>query len=373
MRVLEEVLSKHIRAIYDMPTIGIVVSVPNKGIVDVNPALCKMLGYTRTELLEKKWTDITHPDDIDLDISFFNRIVSGEIDSYTIDKRYIHKNDAVIWIELSVECIKNSISNEIEFFVALVKNIDERKNAEQKLKNELTNSKELSKNLESRNKHLREFAHITAHNLRAPVSTMASLINIYENETDVSLRDTIVEKIAEVNTQLLETIDNLAEALEMQEGQNLDIRHTDIDYKLKRAIKFLQTDVDNSKAKISTDFSKAPTAFLYHGYLQSVFLNLVSNAIKYRSPNRDLIIDVSSDTDEKYTYIYFKDNGLGIDLNRHKHKVFGLYKTFHRNPNAKGVGLFMVKNQIEAMNGTITIESAVDNGTTFTLKFPKNG
>ncbi len=353
-----------------MPTIGIITSVPDKGIVDVNPAICKMLGYARKELLTKKWTDITHPDDVDLDVGYFSKILNNEIDSYTIEKRYIHKNDTIIWIELSVECIKND-DDEIDFFVALIKNIDDRKGAENRLQAELDKTKALSQNLENRNKHLREFAHITSHNLRAPVSTMASLLDMLISENDQEMRLTIIEKIEEVNSQLLETLDSLGEALEIQEGQNLEFKHADIDYKLKRTIKFLQTDIKANKVKISTDFSRAPTIYVYPGYMQSILLNLISNAINYRSKERDPIIHISSDTDENYTYIHVTDNGLGIDLERHADKVFGLYKTFHRNPKAKGVGLFMVKNQVEAMDGEISVESEVDKGTTFTLKFPK--
>ncbi len=370
MKAPEKALDKHLHALYGMPTIGIITSVPDKGMVDVNPAICKMLGYTREELLTKKWTDITHPDDVDMDVGFFTKILNNEINSYTIEKRYLHKNDTIIWIELSVECIKNK-KNEIAFFVALIKNIDNRKAAEQLLQEELKKSKELSKNLTNRNKHLREFAHITSHNLRAPVSTITSLLNILQKEDKQEVRLDIIEKIEDVNSQLLETLDNLGEALEIQEGQSLEFKHADINYKLNLTLKFLQTDIEANNVKITTDFSKAPTIYIYPGYIQSILLNLISNAIKYKSKERPPIIHISSSADEHFSYITVSDNGLGIDLQRHKDRIFGLYKTFHRNPNAKGVGLFMVKNQVEAMDGEISIESEVDKGTTFTLKFPK--
>jgi signal transduction histidine kinase len=72
---------------------------------------------------------------------------------------------------------------------------------------------------------------------------------------------------------------------------------------------------------------------------------------------------------ENYTTLIFQDFGIGIDLNRNRDKVFGLYQRFHNYPDSKGLGLYLVKSQVEAMGGTISIESEVDKGTTFTLIF----
>jgi signal transduction histidine kinase len=106
-------------------------------------------------------------------------------------------------------------------------------------------------------------------------------------------------------------------------------------------------------------------------YLDSILLNLITNAIKYRSPNRAPTIDISSKNQGDYLVLSVKDNGLGLDLNKYKDKLFGMYKTFHNNPNSRGIGLFITKNQIEAMNGKIEVESKVDEGTTFKIYFPK--
>ncbi|HZJ20457.1 MAG TPA: ATP-binding protein [Pricia sp.] len=104
-------------------------------------------------------------------------------------------------------------------------------------------------------------------------------------------------------------------------------------------------------------------------YLDSIFLNLFTNSIKYSSPERTPVIKIVSAQIKDKTVLTFSDNGLGIDLKRHGDKLFGMYKTFHRNKDAKGIGLFITKNQIEAMNGCIEVESTVDVGTTFKLYF----
>ena len=104
-------------------------------------------------------------------------------------------------------------------------------------------------------------------------------------------------------------------------------------------------------------------------YLDSIFLNLIGNAIKYRSEDRTPEIFISSEMENEKIILKFKDNGLGIDLDRHGHKLFGLNKVFHRHPDAKGVGLFLTRTQIEAMHGTISATSEVDKGTIFTINF----
>jgi signal transduction histidine kinase len=106
-------------------------------------------------------------------------------------------------------------------------------------------------------------------------------------------------------------------------------------------------------------------------YLDSILLNLITNAIKYRSPERQPVIELSTETEGEYLVLLVKDNGLGLDLQKFKDKLFGMYKTFHNNPNSRGIGLFITKNQIEAMNGKVEVESQVNVGTTFKIYFPQ--
>jgi signal transduction histidine kinase len=106
--------------------------------------------------------------------------------------------------------------------------------------------------------------------------------------------------------------------------------------------------------------------------MQSIFFNLIQNSIKYKHPLRKPVIHITSNSDESYITITFSDNGIGIDLQKFKEKVFGLYKRFHTHIDGRGMGLFLVKNQVEAMKGTISIDSIVDTGTVFTVTIPKS-
>ena len=126
-----------------------------------------------------------------------------------------------------------------------------------------------------------------------------------------------------------------------------------------------------TNAKISSDFTAAPTIMYSKVYLESIFLNLVSNAIKYKAEDKTPEIFIKATVENGVQKLSFKDNGLGINLVRHGKKIFGLNKVFHRHPDAKGVGLFMTKVQVEAMGGKITVESEVNEGSIFTIKFNK--
>jgi signal transduction histidine kinase len=96
-------------------------------------------------------------------------------------------------------------------------------------------------------------------------------------------------------------------------------------------------------------------------------LNFISNAVRYSHPDRKPMIKISYD--EQLKTLTIADNGIGIDLEKNGTKLFGMYKTFNNNPDSKGIGLFITKNQIDAMGGRIETESKLGVGTTFTIYF----
>ena len=133
----------------------------------------------------------------------------------------------------------------------------------------------------------------------------------------------------------------------------------------------LSITVDDNEVKINYEFNRAPLVTFTGSYLESIFINLFTNSLKYKSHQRKLKIDISSTNTEEYTIVKFKDNGIGIDVEKHREKLFKLYQRFHDNSDGKGLGLYLVKSQMEALGGTIDIESQVGKGTTFILKFKK--
>ncbi len=131
----------------------------------------------------------------------------------------------------------------------------------------------------------------------------------------------------------------------------------------------VKNTVESLHAEINVNFDDSEDVEFNRSYLESILLNLLTNAIKYSSPNRQPAINVYTKKEKDNTKLYFSDNGLGIDLKRHKDKIFGLYQRFHDHADSKGLGLYMVNSQIRVMGGEIEVVSEIDKGTTFILTF----
>ena len=130
--------------------------------------------------------------------------------------------------------------------------------------------------------------------------------------------------------------------------------------------------IKDERVRIISDFSKADEMLTIKSYLHSIFLNLITNSIKYRQNCIAPVIEITSARLENKIQLVFKDNGIGMDIIKYSRDVFGLYKRFHNHVEGKGIGLYMVKTQLETLGGTISIASAVNKGTEFTIEFENN-
>jgi signal transduction histidine kinase len=129
----------------------------------------------------------------------------------------------------------------------------------------------------------------------------------------------------------------------------------------------LQKEIDETNADIMADFSAIEMIHSVKPYIDSILMNLVSNAIKYRHPKRKPIITISTEQYKNYVCLSVQDNGLGIDLMKHKDKLFRLYSRFHSHVEGKGMGLYLVKTQVEALGGKVEVTSEVNHGITFKI------
>ncbi|WP_111309511.1 PAS domain S-box protein [Confluentibacter sediminis] len=228
----------------------------------------------------------------------------------------------------------------------------------------------LTKTLIVQNNQLADFAHITSHNLRAPVSNLNSLLNFYKASEDNEEKNILFEKFEFVINHLTLTLNTLVEAIKTKNDDKENLENIPFDDVLNKTKGVLSGEILKTQAVIESDFSKAKNINFKKVYLESIFLNLVENAIKYKHPDRNPKIAIKSLINkEGKIELRITDNGLGINMDRHGDKLFGLNKTFHRHPEAKGVGLFMTKTQIQAMGGTITALSELNKGTTFIIIF----
>ncbi|MCR8558040.1 PAS domain-containing sensor histidine kinase [Mucilaginibacter sp. BJC16-A38] len=222
--------------------------------------------------------------------------------------------------------------------------------------------------LNDQNKRLQNFAYIVSHNLRSHSGNLRFMVNLHEESESADDRAEVFAHIKSISDSLSQTIEHLNEIVMI---------HTDID-KERKALSFeevfknvmsaLQNNIDATDAKIEYDFTQCPVIEYIPAYLESIFQNLLTNALKYRHMERQPLITCRTIKDHNHIYMLFEDNGIGIDMERYGDKVFGMYKTFHQNTDAKGIGLFITRNQIESMGGTIKVDSTVNVGTKFTIR-----
>ena len=217
-----------------------------------------------------------------------------------------------------------------------------------------------------RNKDLEQFSYMVSHNLRSPVANIIALINLMQADMPDD-RDMIMEALPASVEKLDEIIRDLNHILQVKhdvDEQLTKVRLTDIVNDVRISISSL---LNSEHVAIETDFAAIDELLSIKSYLYSIFFNLISNSIKYKQANTHPVIRITSAAIADKLEISFTDNGLGIDLDRNKDKIFGLYKRFHSHTEGKGMGLYMVKTQVEKLGGKISVDSQVNRGTTFTI------
>jgi len=217
------------------------------------------------------------------------------------------------------------------------------------------------------NNRLEQFAFIISHNLRAPLARLIGLSNILDFAKDETEATEIVKLIVKSTHDLDQIIMDLTLILGIQKTNTQVIGQIHLDDMLHKILKTLEDEVKDTKTDIRFDFTSVMSLTSLHPYVESILYNLISNAIKYRHPERLPRIEIQSKRVSGYVQIDVRDNGLGIDMAKHRDYLFNLYKRFHFHVEGKGMGLYLVKTQVEALGGRIEVESKVNEGTTFSI------
>ncbi|MEJ1221272.1 PAS domain-containing protein [Sediminicola sp. 1XM1-17] len=342
---------------FENSAMGIAIVAVDGKWIDVNDSICQGFGYSKKEFLQMTFQDITHPQDLEKDLNLLNEVVAGKREGYQMEKRYFHKNGSIIYAVLTVSAIKN-IDGKLSHFISQIMDITSRIEAEKEAKLLY----EITKN---QNDSLLNFAHIVSHNLRSHAANLSMLIDFLSQEENEEEKKQIVRLLANSAGSLNETILHLSDVVQTKTQSSNDLKDINIHERIKSVEKTLSAVILEKKVSCSIDIPKDLQVRALPAYLDSILLNLFTNAIRYSSPNRLPKITITSELKEDHFTLVFQDNGLGIDLKKHGKKIFGMYKTFHKHKDAKGIGLFITKNQVEAMNGKISVASLVDQGTTF--------
>ena len=265
---------------------------------------------------------------------------------------------------LGVTVVKDLDGNPIHS-IAQILDITDRIESEKKLQSLVEVTK-------SQNDSLMNFAHIVSHNLRSHSTNMTMLAKFLSQEEDKKELKNINRMISDAAESLSETITHLNDVVQVKTGALENLQSTSVLNTIEHIKKSIGGLLEEHDAIIKIDIEKSHFVNAVPAYLESIFLNILTNALKYSSLDRTPVIEIKSKLKKETVLITFKDNGQGIDLKRHGDKIFGMYKTFHKHKDAKGIGLFITKNQIEAMSGSIKIESVVDEGTTIFIELKQS-
>ncbi|HEY8935751.1 MAG TPA: two-component regulator propeller domain-containing protein [Cyclobacteriaceae bacterium] len=275
-----------------------------------------------------------------------------------------HTNQELVNRDEEIQTQNNELYNQREIIEKQNNEIIQRNmTLEEEVKNR-------TKDLIEYNQQLEQFAFISAHNLRAPVARILGLGNILSFvRKNPEEEKSVIDKIIFATKELDTVVKDLSTILDLRKNNTSLITTISLDDELKLIKENLEKEIQETNADIVEDFSGAPFIRTLKPYLDSILINLISNAIKYRHLDRRPIIQIKSEIIENQICLTVCDNGIGIDLSSYKEKLFMLYSRFHNHVEGKGMGLYLVKTQVVALGGKIEVESKIDHGTTFRILF----
>jgi PAS domain S-box-containing protein len=340
------------KTIFEEAPIGIaLISAVNGKFLQVNKKLCKILGYTEQELFKLSLKNVSYSAEKP------QGNLKGEAELKADgqnQQQYIDRNGSVKWANL-IETPLLDETGGSESNIMILEDVTD-----------LNNSINM---ITEQNKRLLNFSYIVSHNLRSHTSNIQAIAGLIELSSSEDEKNELVALLKKVSASLDETMVNLNKVVNIQTSIDVITEPLNLGDYIERTLNVLRDQINVKSVDIRNNVP-ADTMVNYNpAYLESVLLNFIFNAIRYSHPDRRPLIRLNSYKENDQVVLEVSDNGIGIDLNKFGDQLFGMYKTFTGNPDSKGLGLFISKNQIDAMNGIVTVQSVLDEGTTFRIYF----
>ncbi|QNJ97375.1 sensor histidine kinase [Constantimarinum furrinae] len=225
------------------------------------------------------------------------------------------------------------------------------------------------KTIESQHSKLNNFAKIVSHSLRSHASNLQLTLELLRSSESELEAHELKTSLYHISENINATVGHISELVSIQSMAKETTEIVSLDNTLRKVKDDISLLLLESGTEIYSDFSEVTEIEYIPNYLESILFNLITNAIKFRHEERNPVIEIYTYKENDETYLMVRDNGSGIDLEKHGNRLFNIYQTFHDVKDSVGVGLFLIKNQIEALQGNITVKSTVNQGTTFTIKF----
>ncbi len=355
--------------------VGMALISPEGNWLDVNKVLCDISGYTKEELQQITYKDMSYYEDVDIDAELINQLFERKIESYSIEKRYVTKDKKILMIYLTVSSVWNTDGTP-KFFIAQIIDITAKKELENNLAIQNKTLEAIRVSLVNKVTQLEELNRIIAHNLRGPANNIKMLAGVLKAKNNMggdaeqtamseafSMKEAI-EFIDESSNSLNNSLSTLMEIAQIQLNKEIPLDNCDIATIINDITKQLQGSIFEKKAVIIKNFEIDKIQYPKI-YLESICYNFISNALKYSRKDVTPEIVISTKLINNKIKIIFKDNGLGINMAKYGNKVFKLNQVFHTGYDSKGVGLYITKTQVESMGGTIEVKSKVNEGSEF--------
>jgi two-component system sensor histidine kinase UhpB len=348
----EEALIKselRFRNSFDLPLIGFAITSPEKEWIEVNDRICSILGYSRDEIVQRTWLELTHPDDLPADIEQFNLILSGQIEKYSMDKRFIRKDGQVVWTSISVGCVRKP-DGRVDYIIGLMEDISERKRAEEQLKSSMGQLRTLSAHLQSIREEERAMMAREIHDelgqeltgLKMDLSWLVKRLSknqkslISKTESMLKLVDSTIQTVRKISSKLRPGVLDDLGIVAAIEWQTQDFRdRTGIKCELNSSVEDVELDRDRSTAVFR------------------IFQETLTNVVRHAKATR---IIVNVDEDAGNLILRVKDNGRGITESKISHP--------------KSLGLLGMRERVLLFGGEVKISGIPGEGTTVTVTIP---
>ena len=249
-------------------------------------------------------------------------------------------------------------ADQVAGIIFIAQDITDRKALEENLARQ-------TEQLNHRNKELEDYAYIASHDLKAPVTNLQSLLEIFQPSPLDDKNRQILDRIYTSVDHMRQTLHTLNQVIALKKSLHLKPEPVPMQQLFEHIFASIDGLAQQQHARIETDFRALPEAHYPPIHLQSILQNLLTNALKYAHPERNAHVEIKSGTDKGFAYLSVKDNGLGIDLKRNGRKLFGLFKRFHTHIDGDGIGLYMVQQIVQSYGGRVEVESKPDEGSTF--------
>ena len=350
------------KSYFDLPLVGIAITSPEKEWLDSNQYLCEMLGYSLEELKQLTWEDLTHPDDLQVDVSKFNQILAGEIDTYFLEKRFIRKDGTTLYALLSVACVRSE-NAKVETVFAVLQDISERKRAEEQLEQshlQLVHADKLSS--------LGKLVGSVAHEFNNPLFGITNLVDLLGDDRPLEERKKYSEVAMKECKRMATLIRNLQSFYKPSQGIATPV---DLNKLIDEVLTVIGKSVKQKGAKVSrVNADSKVIVNVVEDQIKQVVMNLIQNASDSFTGNPGEII-LTAEQDETNTTIKVQDTGSGIT----EENIPNLFDPFFTTKGVKGTGLGLSLSYgiIQSHGGKLEVDSELDKGSTFTLVLPTQG